>query len=431
MLNQHPFLRTVFSTGALQGFSRLLALLMGVAMARLLGPENFGAYGFVVSAMAIALILPSAGIHELTVREVARCIAMEDNDRLVQYLRWSSLYTLVFGAVAIVLFAWYLSITPFEVLSVSSIFLACVLLFLRALLIRQGGLLTGLKRPAMAVFSTLTMIPLCAIVMIAGFTWADIQWHLSWMLAIQVASVTIGFGLAYRVTRQFFKPRAFVSSSVFFSRWWTILLPLALVKVVLTLNAELASVILGTMEGTVSVGYFKVAFQAAALLALGQVTMDRIIAPKISSAFARADMARVNGLFIRAALLNLLVAIPTGIGLVLVGQWLVVNLFGMEYLAAYPLIIVLVLGQLGSVFMGPCDSVLCMTGNERFYLFSLLIGLVVLVLSLYFLIPVYHEMGAAIAVALTGVSISIVSWYCVRSKIGLEFWLWRVLRGRF
>ncbi len=431
MLNQHPFLRTVFSTGALQGFSRLLALVMGVAMARLLGPENFGAYGFVVSAMAIALILPSAGIHELTVREVARCITMEDQDRLVQYLRWSSLYTLIFGALAICLFAYYLYITPFEVLSVSSIFLAAVLLFFRALLIRQGGLLTGLKRPAMGVFSTLTMIPLCAIVMIGTLEWAQVEWSLQWMLAIQVASVVIGFGLAYRVTRQFFKPRAFVSSSVFFSRWWAILLPLALVKVVLTLNSELASVILGTIEGTMSVGYFKVAFQAAALLALGQMTMDRIIAPKISSAFARSDMARVNGLFIRAALLNLSVAIPVGVGLVLFGQWLVANLFGLEYLAAYPLIIILVLGQLGSVFMGPCDSVLCMTGNERFYLFSLLIGLAVLVCSLYFLIPMYHETGAAIAVALTGVSTSVFSWFCVSKKIGLEFWLWRVLRGRF
>src|SRR5688500_8786945 len=78
--------------------SALLALMITVPLARVLGPEGFGHYSVVLAVLTFAAIPVQFGIPSLLMREVSRARAENALFRVHALSRWAQRLTLLFGA---------------------------------------------------------------------------------------------------------------------------------------------------------------------------------------------------------------------------------------------------------------------------------------------------------------------------------------------
>ena len=106
--------------------------------------------------------------------------------------------------------------------------------------------------------------------------------------------------------------------------------------------------------------------------------------------------------------------------MVALGQDLL-RLFGGEFVDGYRLMIILAVGIVARAAVGPCESVLTMTGQERICALAYGVALGVNLSLNVFLIPVYGLIGAALATALAMVVEAVMLSLIVKKRIG--FWM--------
>ncbi|MGL4405571.1 MAG: lipopolysaccharide biosynthesis protein, partial [Notoacmeibacter sp.] len=94
-------------------------------------------------------------------------------------------------------------------------------------------------------------------------------------------------------------------------------------------------------------------------------------------------------------------------------------LFGGEFVDAYKLMIILALGIVARASVGPCESVLTMTGQERICAWAYGAALCVNIALTIVLIPLYGLIGAAIATATAMVVEAVMLSIIVKRRTGI------------
>ena len=98
----------------------------------------------------------------------------------------------------------------------------------------------------------------------------------------------------------------------------------------------------------------------------------------------------------------------------------ILSFFGEGFQGAAPLLAILVCGQIINGTLGTAGKVLIMTGHEKISLLNSLVGVLVIFLSSWFLIPKYGGSGAALAVAITMSVRCISAMILVRIYLGIN-----------
>lgn len=168
-------------------------------------------------------------------------------------------------------------------------------------------------------------------------------------------------------------------------------------------------------------GLYRVAIQVAASLQIISATIFAIYAAKISAAF-HADNRHQVALLARSALrVSAALAIPVGLMLVLGGP-LLLEIIGPDFQDAFPVMVVLIVGQVLYALFGPPGLVLAMAGHEKINLMITLIGMGTLLIST----PLAAAFGGlnGIAVAISSVMLlrNLAAYIILRNKLGISIW---------
>jgi O-antigen/teichoic acid export membrane protein len=124
-------------------------------------------------------------------------------------------------------------------------------------------------------------------------------------------------------------------------------------------------VVVGTMLGTTVAGYYGAAAQLAVLVHFGVNAVLFMAAPLISELYARDDRAGLQRLVTLTARMNLALSVPVIIGL-LIGGRLALSWYGPSMVAGYPVLVVLLAGQLAGTGVGSLAGFLMtMTGHQN------------------------------------------------------------------
>ena len=121
-------------------------------------------------------------------------------------------------------------------------------------------------------------------------------------------------------------------------------------------------------------------------------------------------VARSRGALVRTVAMALLV--------LALGQPMLV-LFGPEFTAGYPLLFLLVLGVVARAAVGPCESLLTMSGNQNICAFVYALTLALNVALSMLLIPSLGLWGAATATALSMIFEAGALSFTVWRKLGI------------
>ena len=396
--------------------STALGLLLAVALARVLGVENFGIYAFCMSLAQILTVPATLGGQQLLVREVAAyhtkgeynlLLGLISRFRQASFLA-SILLALAVGVIGYIVYHGTQMFVP--------VLIAMCLVPLFSAIRLQGAALRGLRY---ILYQPLTQaLRPALVIIIVGAIYYFILPNLGAEVALFAQIVGSGSLalLTYLLLGRLLPLEAKKAMPAYDTpRWVKSALPFAFASGMQILNKETSIIMLGVLQSPEEVGIFRVAQRCALLIAFGLQAVNMAIAPTISQMFTRGEKERLQRLINKSILAVLAFALPVALGLIFGGKWILPFVFGKEFALAYLPLVILCLGQLVNVGIGSVGVILNMVGLERFTAKGVAIAAVASVILNVALIPFFGAIGAAIAT-----STSLIIW-----NLMLFFWLYR------
>lgn len=146
------------------------------------------------------------------------------------------------------------------------------------------------------------------------------------------------------------------------------------------------------------IGLFEMGKRAAQLTAFFLVATNSVLGPRISTLYSKGELHIIRQICQKITGLVLLLSTPVFLVYFIFPDSLM-SLFGKDFTDGSTILIILTIGQLVNVVMGPAQIVLMMTGREG-YMRNILIGSFgVLVVGLYIGLHFFGTIGAAFALS--------------------------------
>lgn len=417
--------RATSGTFVLKIVALMLGLVSSVMLARLLGPVQYGTYNYAFSWLNVLSIPALIGLDTLLAREIAAYRAREEWSKLQGVIRFATVLSLLLSLViAAIVFVVSLLILGGQQVegtdrtALYTMWIALLLLPLNTITQIRGGTMKGLRQIIMGQVPDILLRPLLFIALLGSVAiLLDIQMSAATAMTVRLVTGIIvfiyGLFILLRALRRTVEP---AEPAYEWRLWLRSALPLLGIGLVNVAQRRLDILMLGPLSGLDDVGFYTVALTLSGSATLTLAAANQSLAPTFASLHATGDTHKLQRLVTRSTRLIALGSLPVILLLVLFGQPLL-SIYGPAYRAAYPSLLILVIGNFISVAAGPVGLLLTMSGHEGHTLTGRLASV-----FLYFglnllLIPQWGMVGAAVATTL-----SIVCWNVI-----LVMFAWRRL----
>lgn len=403
-----------------------LNFVVGVLLARTIGPRGYGVYAFALSTTALLAIPSAAALSTLVVREVAAGVARERHDLVAGVTRWTDRRALVLslGAASLALLVGLALRSRLTIESRLTFTIALALVPLASLMAIRTATLRGLHHVVTGQVPQQIAVPA---VMLSALGIVFATGHggrLDSVLAISlyVTAVTAALALSAGMLGRW-RPAAVRDAAPCYdaAAWRAAVVPLLFVSGFAYANRELGLLLVGSIAGPTDAGIYRVAVRGADLVAFALAGVNAAIAPRLARLHAMGDVAALRRLLRVAALASLAWALPVAALLIGFATWILTTIFGAEYAVGAASLSILCLGQVVNAATGPVGLLLNMSGRERVtargHATALAVGLVA---GLLF-IPRWGVEGAAAASALSMVTWNLVFAVEAARALGLSF----------
>lgn len=408
------FSRNFLGVSGMYMFGIPLSLLINIVIARELGADEYGQYVFMVSVLTLLTIPVSGGLPQLLTREVSRFSHSSE---------WSLYQGIVKAAHIWVLLVSVVFIFIFYVIKASEVLpsqgkwtllgILILMVPLHGLNSVRNGTIKGLGFPALAELPLQTIQPLLLLLGVGLLAFANMLTPASalWMqVAVTLLTLLIASWLFLRVRPVLSKKSIPVYRNPL---WLKALIPFSLISLVGTFNSQIGIIMLGALGTNESAGILRIADRAAQFVSLALMIANMVIAPYIAKAYQSNDIEKLQNISRNSSRGAFAIAIVVAIIFIFFGKKIVYITFGVDYSEdAYLPMIILIAGQLFNVAMGSVGVLLAMSGHEKLTLLGQTIGLLSTSILAIILIPIFSEIGAAVAV-----TFGLVTWNIVMALL--------------
>ncbi|MEM6785220.1 MAG: flippase [Bacteroidota bacterium] len=415
-------LRELIKHGAFNFGLRLLsgaiAFLFLVVLGRRLGPEGVGAYVLVLAVTRAVVVVARMGMSGALIRFIAAEAEAGRWDRVRGVFRQAfvavSASALLLSAVLWVAGGALSSAFGVE-LRVEFRWIA-VAVYPAALTWLFFGALSGLKRVREATFVQVLVQPMVTLpvfLLLAARDGAAPLDAVQAYVAGQGGAALLGAVLWLRARPA--GPRAF--------EWGTLgrmALPFFWVNFLGFVDGWTATFALGVWGTSAEVGLYNAALRMALLTSYVLVGVNSIAAPKFAALHERGDALNVRRTAVNASRLMTVMAAPALVVFLVLPGW-PLGLFGAEFVAAAPLLMLMALGQAVNVATGAVSQLLGMTGREKVLRNVTLVAVATNVVLTLILVPAFGATGAAVSTTASWMLFNVGCTIAVRYYLG--YWV--------
>ncbi len=379
-------------------FSAAIAFLSQVLLARWMGSFEYGIFVLVWTAMVIAGNLSCFGFHTSIIRFIPEFRETRRLDELRGVLLASRLFVLLAStAVAGVGIAavWAMS-GVIEAYYVVPFVLGLICLPMIAL----SDMLQGVSRAHSWAFSALAPTYITRPILILAFFGAALVTGyqpcaetalIAAILATYSTTLWQFIGVTTRVDRQIPPgPRA-----VHLRDWFVISLPIFLVESFFFILTNADVLMVGVFMEPHDVAVYFAAVKTLALVHFVYFAVKAGVAQRYAQ-FTHADPKRLHEFARETVSWTFWPSLFMALVVLVLGEPML-SLFGPGFDAGYPLLFLLVFGVVARAAVGPCESLLTMSGNQNICAAVYALTLVVNIVLSLLLIPQFGLWGAAIA----------------------------------
>jgi len=414
----------VSASGFIAAANAVLALLVSVVLARLLGVTGFGVYSLVYVILMMASTVLQAGLPRLVTRETARALAREDWAAMGRIWRWSLLVILLFsvGSIALAVIAITLFSSRFDPEFVSTLLVGLVLLPLLVLSGFASAILQGLGYVIRGQIPG-RILRSAGLIVMAGATVA-FGWHVSphqamslttgsTLIAALVAGVWLWQRLPYEV-----RGRSFTRSGD--PTWWRSMFLLAASVGLLQLNSYTDILIVGMFLPSEDVGIYRAAAQTATFAMLGLHAVRQLVTPSFVRFHAAGETAALQRTARRGARIAFSFSALVAIGGFFLGSSFLDLAFGDEFRRAETVLTVLLVGGMMNAYFGPIGVLLNMTGHEDLMFLSTAAAAIANAILCFAMVPSMGILGGAVSTLISVTLWNALAWFAAWRTLGVD-----------
>lgn len=406
--NRHELQRVIDNTGWLfaDKIVRMgLGLIVGVWVARYLGPQQFGLLSFAGSFVTLFLALALLGLESIVVRELVR--APEHSENLLGAAFFLRILSggLSFAAAILTIYL----IRPAEPVTHLLVAISGGALIFQAFDVIDLWFQSEVKSRYVVIAKNSAFI-CCAMIRAALILAKARLTAFAVANALEIGLGALGLIIVYRMNGQSIFRWQIQADRV--RRLLTESIPLVLSGIVFMIYLRVDQVMLGQMAGDREVGVYAAAVRVAEIWYFIPTAVVSSVFPNIIKARESDEgefYRRLQKLYNLMAFLGYAVAIPV----TFLAGFIIRALFGNAYAAAGPMLALLVWAGLFANLAVARNAYLFAMNWSRILLAAVTFGAAVNVLLNLLLIPKYGGMGAVIA--------SLVSYWCAAHGISFLY----------
>jgi O-antigen/teichoic acid export membrane protein len=192
-----------------------------------------------------------------------------------------------------------------------------------------------------------------------------------------------------------------------------------MLSVVIIVNGQIATVLLGVMSTSAEVGYFSISLKGAVLLSFALTAINMVTAPYITKLHYSNEKIKLQKIVTLSTRVAFIFCLFIALIFLIFGKDIISFLFGKVYVPSYLALVIISVGHLVNVACGPTGLVLNMTGFEKYSLRGVFFGLISNLLISFALIPLYGLIGASLAVMTSLIVTNIVQVISAQKKVGI------------
>lgn len=402
----------------------LTGLAVNALLARLLTPEEMGAYFLTFSLVSVAAIAAQLGLTQTIVRLVAESMGTDQPGRARQSIILVIRLTAVgaFVVAAILAFGggqWVAERVFHSALMAQAMGLVAVwvvaLTFQNVLAevfrgfhdIRLASLFSGLSTAILA------MLMFAGLWLAQGH--ADLDQVVLLMVIAGLSSVALSTLLLGKKLTALPKSEALIPLQEVFSIAW----PLWLTNLTLFVLSQADLWILGMFRAQDEVAIYGAAARLLTLVAMSLMVVNAVVQPMIVEMHSQNNKEKLERVLRTTATIA---GIPAFIVLVLFVAWgnnILALVFGDFYKSGGGILFILSLGQLANVWAGSCGLTLMLTGHQMTMLAITIVSGFITVAGALLLVGPYGAIGVASSAAFGMILQNVLMLVGVKRKVGI------------
>lgn len=407
---------------AIYGVGLLLAFASSVLTARLLGPEGVGRFGYAMAIVALVSVVATLGLPIVTARLLPTYQHRGEWAAAQGLIRWANWVVglLGVGLGVVVLVGVFLLID--EGRRLLYLWASPLIVVLALSNLRQREL-QGFQHPIAAqvpeqlVKHSVFLLFAMALLATGSSQPVGAEGLMMVWLAASVTSLLVGMLLLNRHTppelrgaRALYAPR----------QWLTIAVPFAAADMIGAILGSSDTIVLGWFRPVEEVGHYQVALRLSGLMLLLMTASNWVVAPWFAKLHASGDTKRLQVVVTKTTRAIFGATLGLYVALILWGEPLLGAIYGVEFAASYPALLILGAGHLTNVASGPVVNLLAMTGGERQLAQTVFAAAVLNVVLCVALVPAFGDIGAAAGVAITSCMYNLALAGVVKRRIGVS-----------
>lgn len=210
--------------------------------------------------------------------------------------------------------------------------------------------------------------------------------------------------------------------------WLLIPFYIFLIQLVKLFTISMNNILINFYEGLSAISLFSVALSISNIVGFALSTINIILAPKISALYhsSKKKDLQVNLRFI--AKVNLIFGSLVALLILKYGEFFL-KIYDHKMVDSYPLILVLIIGQLFHVFCGSVTYMMIMTKLEKYAAMTAVISAVLNILMNLIFIPIYGIIGCCIASTISTIFYNLISSVIISRKLKLNTTILAIIKN--
>jgi O-antigen/teichoic acid export membrane protein len=393
--NNKGFIRYLRNSSWMMGekFLRIIAgLLVGIWVARYLGPEQFGLFSYVIAFTAIFSGIAKLGLDGIMVREL-----VNHPEKSETYLGTAFWLKFIGAFIVMGLMSAIMSFTSNDANTNLFIFIIIAGLVFQSFEVVEFYFQSQVLAKIVSICKVIQLALSSIIKITLMLNEAELFWFVV-VTAFDVLSLAVSYFIAYKIRKRpsFFKSFDLSIAKKLLKDSW----PLMLTSLVIMIYMRIDQIMIKEILGVYEVGLYSAAVKLSEAFYFIPMIITASLFPAILNAKNNSEelyRKRLQRLYTFMVWLAVVIAIP----MTFLSDWLVLILFGQVYQEAGQVLIIHIWAAV-FVFLGVSFSKYLLTENLTKIAFKrTMIGAISNILLNLWMIPVYGVKGAAIATLLS------------------------------
>lgn len=415
-------LKALTGSAGLRLVGMAFGFLVGVQLARGLGVEGYGIYGVAMSIIALLTVPTEFGLPQLLTREVTVAQAKCNWGRLRGILQWATRASMSIAVcVGLLLVLWLLWFDKLTTSLGQTLLAGVVMVPLLALLSLRSAAIRGLQRIVAGQLPQVALRPVfhsfllfIAPLLLFPLTPSVAMW-------LGVFAVVCALALANGMLKREMSSLIIQAPAEFHQReWWSSALPMAMTEGMRMLQGNLLVLLLSGMVAIAEVGIFRMASSVMTIVAVPLSLFNIVTMPVVARLYSMKQTDKLQRM-LRWVVLAMLAAVTMlAAPFFIAGEWLLGTVFGEEFAAGSPVLVVLCIGVIVNAAFGINAALLNMTNHQNRVTLASAAALAALVTVSPPLVWGFGIMGAAVANLISVITWNVLMWWDCRRLLGLD-----------